>query len=691
MYVCFRVWFRRTRSAVTILVMPTPEQKKRLKQLRETISYHQKRYHEEDAPEISDEAYDALLEELQKLELAVKGKVGVVATAVGGSVSEAFSKVTHKARQWSFDNVFDKTELLEWGDRVQRGLSDADKGKEKVSFVAEHKIDGLKLVIEYREGRLVRTATRGDGTVGEDVTHSASTIATLPKILNEPVSLLCVGEVWLSEKDFERINTERAAAGEALFANPRNAAAGSLRQLDAEVSRRRNLSLTVYDLDLLDVHHTQLAVPTTQWEELQFLKSLGLPTDKNSKLCKSLDEIQAFYDSWKEKRDTLVHGIDGVVIKVNEVPLQKALGYTAKAPRFGIAYKFPAVEATTVVEDIQLQVGRTGVITPVAHLRPVRIDGSTVSRATLHNEDNINRLDVRIGDTIILRKAGDIIPEIVSVILTLRPSKTKAYRFPSTVSECGDDGSIERIPGEAAYRCVSRDSGVLHRQRLYYFVGKTALNIDGVGPKIIDAFLDNGLISTHADLFTLTEGDIKDLPGFKDKSAENIIAAIDAVRTLPLHRFLVGLSIDNVGEETARLLADRFGSVASLRAATAQDIAAIYGIGEVVADSIHTWFKDKNHLKIVDELLHYVTLEAEKATSATLEEKTFVLTGTLVKYSRDEAKEEIQKRGGKVSGSVSKKTNYVVVGAEPGSKVDEASRLGVTVLDEKAFLKLIEK
>jgi DNA ligase (NAD+) len=367
--------------------------------------------------------------------------------------------------------------------------------------------------------------------------------------------------VWLAEKNFERINSERAAAGEAVFANPRNAAAGSLRQLDPEISRSRNLSLTVYDLDLLDVHQTKLDIPASQWEELEFLRSLGLPTDKYSKLCKTIDDIQGFYDDWKEKRDSLVHGIDGVVIKVNEVSLQKVLGYTAKAPRFGVAYKFPAVEATTVVEDIQLQVGRTGVITPVAHLRPVRIDGSTVSRATLHNEDNIARLDVRVGDTIILRKAGDIIPEIVSVILTLRPTKTKAYRFPATVSECGGDGSIERIPGEAAYRCVSKDSGMLHRQRLYYFVGKTAMNIDGVGPKIIDAFLDNGLISTHADLFTLTAGDIKDLDGFKDKSAENIIMAIDLVRSVPLHRFLVGLSIDNVGEETARLLADRFGSV----------------------------------------------------------------------------------------------------------------------------------
>ena len=673
--------------------MSTAKQKKRLKQLRETVVHHQKRYHEEDAPEISDEAYDALIEELQTLEQAIEGKMSVVSSAVGGTASEAFAKVAHKSRQWSFDNVFSYNELGEWEARLKRVLADADAKAKKISFVTEHKIDGLKLVIEYNQGVLVRAATRGNGVIGEDVTHTAVTISALPKQLKQPVSMLCVGEVWLAETEFERINKERAAAGEALFANPRNAAAGSLRQLDPEVARSRKLSLTVYDIDLLDVHNTKLSIPTSQWEELQFLKTLGLPVDKNSQRCMSLNEIQNFYDEWKGKRDSLPHGIDGIVIKVNEVSLQKVLGYTAKAPRFGIAYKFPAVEATTVVEDIQLQVGRTGVITPVAHLRPVRIDGSMVSRATLHNEDNIKRLDVRVGDTIVIRKAGDIIPEIISVVASLRPTKAKPYRFPGAVSECGGDGAIERIPGEAAYRCVSKDSGALHRQRLYYFVGKTALNVDGVGPRIIDTLLDNGLISTHADLFTLTAGDIKDLPGFKEKAAENVISAIEKARTVPLHRLLVGLSIDNVGEETAHLLADRFGSIAGVQSATEEDIAAIYGIGEVVAQSIHSWFKDTNHQKTIKELLPYLQVESPSAgkISATLEGKTFVLTGTLATLTRDEAKEEIQKRGGKVSGSVSKKTNYVVVGDEPGSKADEAARLGVAILDEKAFLKLMEK
>lgn len=672
--------------------MSKADDTKRLKQLRQTVSYHQQRYHEEDAPEISDEAYDALMLELQALELKLEGKVSRVSTAVGGTASEAFAKVTHRVRQWSFDNIFDETELADWVGRLKRLLTEADV-TDTPTFVCEHKVDGLKLVIEYEAGEFVRAATRGNGEIGEDVTHTARTIKSLPMKLTAPVSLICVGEVWLGDKEFARINKEREQAGEPLFANPRNAAAGSLRQLDPEVSRSRNLSLTVYDLDFLEVNGSKVAVPETQWDELQCLKTLGLPVDKNTKQARLVSDIQSYYDGWHERRGELPHAIDGVVIKVNEVGLQKVLGYTAKAPRFGVAYKFPAEEATTLVEDIQLQVGRTGVITPVAHLRPVRIAGSTVSRATLHNEDNIKRLDVRIGDTVVLRKAGDIIPEIVSVITSLRPQKTKPYLFPKTVAECGGDGRIERIPGEAAYRCVSRDSGVLHRQRLYYFVGKTAMNIDGVGPKIIDAFLDHGLISTHADLFTLTVGDIKDLPGFKDKSAENIVNAIAAVRTVPLHRFLVGLSIDNVGEETARLLADRFGSVTALQQASTDDIAAIYGIGDVVAEAIHTWFTDKRHLKLVEELLQYVTPETKSggAISASLAGKTFVITGTLERYSRDEAKEAIQKRGGKVSGSVSQKTDYVVVGADPGSKASEASRLGVPILDEPAFVALLNK
>ncbi len=664
--------------------------RERLQQLRETVAYHRARYHEHDAPEISDEAYDALLGELRVLELKVEGEVSA-ADVVGGATSEAFAKVKHTVRQWSFDNVFTEAELREWDVRVKRLISEADHSLAELSYVAEHKIDGLKLIMEYRAGKFVRAATRGDGVVGENVTHTAVTIASLPKQLKKAVDLICVGEVWLGEKEFARINQEREKAGEALFANPRNAAAGSLRQLDPAAAASRKLSLTVYDIDLFEAHDTNVPAPMTQWEELQLLAQLGLPTSRDSKLCKNIDEVQHFYDTWLSKRDSLPHGIDGVVMKVNDVSLQQLLGYTAKAPRFGMAYKFPAVEATTVVEDIALQVGRTGVITPVAHLRPVFIDGSTVSRATLHNEDNIARLDIRVGDTVVLRKAGDIIPEILSVVLSLRPKNTKPYKFPKTVPECGGDGSIERIPGEAAYRCVSKDSGALHRHRLYYFVSKGALNVDGVGPKLIDLFLEYGLISTYADLFTLTEGDLRDLPGFKEKAAQNVIEAVEKARSVPLYRLLVGLSIENVGEETARLIADTFGSLEAIKRASREEVAAIYGVGDVVADSLVSWFSDPLHQKTLAELLPHLTIEnpAPMATSAALEGKTFVLTGTLDSLSRDEAKDRIRQLGGKVSSSVSKKTDYVVVGADPGSKAAEAKKLGVLTLTEGEFKKII--
>lgn len=664
----------------------------RLQQLRTTIAYHRERYHHADAPEISDEAYDALLLELRKLELLVEG---VVSTAdhVGGAVNEAFAKVTHKVRQWSFDNIFMETELHEWEARLKRLLRETDHQIETIAYVAEHKIDGLKLVLEYQKGELVRAATRGTGEVGENVTHTARTIASLPHSLKYPIDIICIGEVWLSEKEFERINRERANADEPLFANPRNAAAGSLRQLDETITASRKLSITVYDIDYISLPDEQLSVPKTQWEELQLLKTLGLPTSKDSVLCESCKDVQHFYDAWLKKRHTLAYGIDGVVIKVNDVSLQRVLGYTAKAPRFGMAYKFPAIETTTVVEDIILQVGRTGVITPVAQLRPVRIDGSTVSRATLHNEDNITRLDVRIGDTVVLRKAGDIIPEILSVVLSLRPKKTTPYKFPTQVAECGGDGSIERIPGEAAYRCVSKDSGTLHRQRLHYFVSKGALNIDGVGPKLIDLFLEHGLISTYADLFTLTEGDLRDLPGFKAKAAANVVTAIAQARVVPLYRLLVGLSIDGVGEETARLLASHFGSLVAIQAASQEKIAAIHGVGEVVAEAVVSWFSDVLHQKVLQELLLHIEIEnpAAQPKAVPLLGKTIVFTGTLTTLSRDEAKDVVRQSGGKIASSVSSKTDFVVAGENPGSKLAEATKLGVSILTEAEFQALIAR
>lgn len=663
----------------------------RLVQLRQLVAYHQRLYHEQDAPEISDEAYDSLVLELQSLESKsgqVKGKGGV-AERVGGAPSEAFKKVKHKARQWSFDNVFTAAELTAWVERLYRFLATTPE-ETALSYVCEHKIDGLKVVLTYQAGELVQAATRGDGVTGEDVTHTVRTIATVPQTLTAAIDLVCVGEVWLPQSEFARINEERAAAGEPLFANPRNAAAGSLRQLDPKVAAARKLSMFVYDIDVFAGQKTKLHKPESQQEELTLLRELGFSVNPHYQVASTVKEIVSFYQQWQNKRHEQIYGVDGVVVKVNEVSQQKALGYTAKSPRFGVAFKFPAVQATTVVEDIQLQVGRTGVVTPVAHLRPVLIDGSTVSRATLHNEDQIKRLDVRIGDTVILQKAGDIIPEILSVLLELRPRQTKAYQFPTHVVGCGGDGRIERIPGEAAYRCVVLDSEHLHQQRLYHFVSKSALNIDGVGPRLIDLLLAEGLITTAADLFTLKVGDLKDLPGFKEKAAQNVIEAIAAARLVPLERLLVALSIDQVGEETARVLAEHFGSLLALEKASQADLAEVYGVGEVVATSLYDWLHTPANQKFLTSLLKHLSLtKSVRTKKSDLTGKTVVFTGTLPTLGRDEAKDLARRVGAKVASSVSTKTDYVVLGESAGSKASEAKRLNVITLTEAEFLKLI--
>ena len=668
------------------------ELRDRAKELRKLIAYHAARYHEEDAPEISDEAYDSLVRELVHLETTYPSlKTRSTPTEqVGGKAHEAFGKVRHRVRQWSFDNVFSHEELRAWEERLFRFLEKERANTSTVTYVAEHKIDGLKVVLEYTRGVLTRAATRGDGEIGEDITHTASTIRDIPNTLKKPVSIIVVGEAWLSADAFERINEERTRAGEPLFANPRNAAAGSLRQLDPEVTRKRNLSFFTYDLDYLDPSMSASNLPDTQEQELAFLTRLGFTVNPHNAFCKDLDAVLAYYEAWMPKKHTVAYGMDGIVVKVNECALQQAVGYTAKAPRFGIAYKFPSEESTTVVEDIQLQVGRTGVLTPVAHLRPVRIAGSTVSRATLHNEDQIARLDVRIDDTVILRKAGDVIPEIVSVVKELRPKSAKPYRFPTHVAECGGDGAIERIPGMAAYRCVAKDSDALHRRRLYYFVSKHGLNIDGVGPRIIDLLLEHNLVNTYADLFTLTEGDLIGLPSFKEKAAHNVIAAINAVRSVPLDRFLTALGIEHVGEETARLITREMPSIEAIRRAEEEELASIHGVGTVVAHSLVSWMRNASHARVLDELLAHVTPTGISGiTTGALSGKTVVFTGTLPTLSRDVAEAMVRDAGGHATSSVSKSTSYVVVGAEPGSKAAKAKELGVPILDEAAFRALL--
>jgi len=690
-------------------VMTKNEAKNRLEKLREAIEHHRYQYHVLDNPEISDVAYDSLERELIEIETAFPDLITADSPShrVSGKVLDKFEKVTHKVAQWSFNNVFDEKELMEFDNRVRRMFHKevgnrenknftAEKindSKTKVDYVCELKIDGLKIVFEYQKGILQKAATRGDGSIGEDVTENIRTIASVPLKLKKPVDIIVEGEVYLSLKEFDRINKELEKRGEEVYANPRNLAAGTLRQLDSKIVASRKLSVFIYDIAQYE------KTPETQLKELQELESLGFTVNKNYKLCQNINEVAQYWKTWDKKKHQQNYQIDGVVIKVNENEIQEVLGYTGKAPRFAVAFKFPAEQVTTVVEDIVLQVGRTGVITPVAHLKPVLVAGSNVSRATLHNEDEIKRLDVRVGDTVILQKAGDVIPQIVEVLLELRPKNAKPYIFPKKVLECGGDGSIERIPGQVAYRCVDKNSVIMQRRKLYYFASKGAFDIDHCGPKIIDLLMDNNLVTNAVDLFTLKKGDLLTLPRFAEKSADNLIEAIEGARKVTLARLITALSIDNVGEETAVLLAETFKKLEKIQSATYEELNKINGIGEVVAQSIVAWFKNVENKKFLEALLKEIEIESKKVLNGNLISgnaanniftgKTVVLTGTMEKYDRDQAKEIIRALGGSVSSSVSAKTDFVVAGESAGSKLDKATQLGVKILTEAEFLKMI--
>lgn len=662
----------------------------RVLQLQSLIEYHRMQYHTYDSPEISDEAYDSLLRELEALENTYPTlKTNNSPTGrVGGEPLKEFVKVTHAVQQWSYDDVFDEKSLEKWNEKVENFIKKSGVQDEPVEYCTELKIDGLKVVLTYENGMLVRGATRGDGTVGEDVTENIKTIQDIPLTLNKKVSLIAIGEAWIGKSELNRINAEREKKGEPLYANTRNLAAGTLRQLDPKVVAGRNLHVFVYDLENFTEGKIQ-----TQSEELALLHTLGFVTNPHTVVCKNLAEVETFYKQWTQKKDSLEYGLDGIVLKINSRKIQEALGYTGKSPRWGVAYKFPAEQVTTVVEDIVFQVGRTGVVTPVAHLRPVLVAGSTVSRATLHNEDEIKRLDVRIGDTVIIQKAGDVIPDIVQVVTGLRTGKEKKFVWPTHVPLCGGDGAIERIPGQAAWRCVVKDSYEQQKRKLHYFASKGALNIEDLGPKIIEQLLDAELISEYADIFTLEKGDLLALPRFAEKSADNLLTSIEKARHTTLPRFLIALSIPQVGEETAHDIAAHFKTIDRVRSASESDLLAISGVGPIVAEAIATFFKDKKNIKIVDDLLKYVHIESKvhqvHKVKSGIAGKTFVLTGTLQTMSRDEAKEKIRTLGGDVSSSVSKETDYVVAGESAGSKLDKAQELGVTVLSENEFIEMI--
>ncbi len=666
------------------------ETKDRLAKLKETIEYHRYNYHVLDKEEISAAALDSLKDELVKIETEFPELVTPDSPSqrVAGEPLPHFVKVEHRVPQWSFNDAFTEDDIRAFDERTRRFLQKSGINGAP-EYITELKIDGLKIVLEYEKGMLVRAATRGNGFVGEDVTLNVRTIESVPLRLKNPVDIIVEGEVWMSKKGLEKLNEVRAKAGEPLFANPRNVAAGSIRQLDPKMTASRPLRMFIYD-----VAKYEKEIPS-QAEELEFLRSLGFPVNPHFKVYKSVDGVIEYWKEWQKKAPKENYLIDGVVIKVNEKKYQDALGYTGKAPRYAIAFKFPAEQVTTVVEDIILQVGRTGVITPVAKLRPVSVAGSVVSRATLHNEDEIKRLDVRVGDTVILQKAGDVIPDIVKVVLEMRTGKEKPYVFPNVVEACGEDGRIERIPGEAAYRCVNKNSLAQQKRRLYHFAGKSAFDIDGLGPKIIDVLLANNLISSYPDIFTLKKGDLLSLPRFAEKSVDNLLESVEKARYVILPRLIVSLSIPQVGEETAYDLAAHFGSIEKLRKAAFEELEAINGVGPIVAKSISEWFKIRTNNSMLDKLLKEVTIVKDRATQVLqsgggkLAGKTFVLTGSLSTMSRDEAKEKIRALGGDVSGSVSKKTSYVVAGAEAGSKEDKARELGVTIISEDEFLKML--
>jgi len=664
--------------------------KERVLKLRETIDRYRYLYHVEDTEEISPEALDSLKDELVKLEKKYPSLITSDSPTqrVAGSPLPQFKKVTHEVPQWSFNDAFTEEDIREFDARVKRFLRE-DVGKEiSPLYTCELKIDGLKVVLTYKNGLLVTAATRGNGVVGEDVTHNVRTIESVPLKLTKELNVIVEGEVWLGKSELARINTERKRRGEQLFANPRNAAAGSIRQLDPRVAAGRRLNTFIYDIGSVRGRK----IPETQIEELAFLQELGFKVNTHFSLSKTIDDVILFWKAWQKKASKEDYLIDGVVLKVNEKKQQEMLGYTGKAPRFAIAFKFPAEQVTTVVENIVLQVGRTGVLTPVAHLRPVSVAGSTVSRATLHNEDEIHRLDVRIGDTVMLQKAGDVIPDIVGVVKEMRTGKEKAYHFPVHVPECGGDGRIERIPGQAAYRCVNKHSFALIRRRFYHFVSKKAFNIEGVGPKLVDVLLDNQLIASFDDLFTLKRGDLLALPRLKEKSVENILGSIEKGRSVTLARLLIGLSIDQVGEETAHDIAETFGTIQKIQEASMEDLQEVSGVGDVVAESLHHWFRSAQNRALLARLLKQITvLPVVKKTGRylPLQNNVFVLTGTLSSLTRDEAKEKIQSLGGDVSDSVSKNTTYLVAGENSGSKLEKARKLDIPVINEKEFLRLL--
>lgn len=661
--------------------------RQKIEQLRAEIAKYEYEYYVLDAPSVSDAEYDALMRELIAWEEEFPALITPSSPTqrVGGKPLEGFERVAHRTPMRSLGNVFSKAELAAFDSRVKNGLgTDAP-----VTYVVEHKIDGLAMNLTYENGVLVSGVTRGDGREGEDVTTNIKTIRSVPLVLRSdavevPSVLEVRGEVYMPKDAFHALNRKREAEGEPLFANPRNAAAGSLRQLDPRITAERSLDAIWYAVGV-----TEGAELKTHQEMLAFLAKLGF---KISPVHESFDNIDALFDyavSWQDKRDALEYAIDGIVIKVDDLGDRVRLGETAKDPRWATAYKFPAEEAETIVEDIVISVGRTGVLTPTAALRPVQLAGTTVSRATLHNEDYIMQKDIRIGDTVIIHKAGEIIPEVVRTLTEKRTGAEEVYQMPRTCPECG--APAERYESEAARKCTNPQCPARGREGLFHFVSRNAMNMDGIGPSVLTAMTASGLVSDAADLYTLTKEELLTLDRVGDKSADNILNAIEASKSAGLARLLFALGIRHVGVKAAAVLAQHFGSMDAIISADYEAMVALPDIGTKIAESVIAYFADEDHLRMVKRLEMYglkLTEEKTEQTADTLLGLTFVLTGTLETLTRSEAGAMIEAVGGKVTSSVSKKTNYVVAGREAGSKLTKAESLGIPVLNETEFLAL---
>jgi DNA ligase (NAD+) len=666
--------------------MNKEETKKRIGELRTLLEKHRILYHVHDTPSISDEMYDSLMSELARLEKDFPEFDDITSPTkrVGGDVLDHFEKVKHTIRQWSFDNVFSFQGLMDWEER-NRTLLDKVGIAKKPTYITEMKIDGLKVILSYQDGVLVRAATRGNGEVGEDITENIKTVKVIPLVLPEKISITVIGEAWMKKKDLEKINKERELQGLPLYANTRNLSAGSLRQLDPKIVAQRNIQIFAYDIEG--------GTYTTQEEELLTLERFGFLVNRDRRVCRTLQEVQTFYEVWSEKRGREDYGIDGLVIKVNERDLWDTLGYTAKSPRAGIAYKFPAEEVATVLRAITLQVGRTGAITPVAELVPVLVAGSVVSRATLHNADEISRLDIRIGDTVALRKAGDVIPEIFNVFKELRPQHATAFVMPTHCPECHTELVKENVGKESsvAFYCKNKTCPAKHLEGLIHFVSKKGMNIEELGQKTVETFHDIGLITDFSSIFRLQKIDMVGLEGFGEKSADAIIASIEKARRVPLHQFLFALGIRHLGEQTAKDIAKHFASFEKIQSATYEDLILVEGVGTKVAESIIAYFKDESTLIGLQKVLQEVIITKEdNSIGDRFLGKTFVITGTLPTLSRDEAKAIVESHGGKVSSSVSKKTSYLLAGENAGSKFDDATKLSIPIINEKVLLEMVK-